>query len=104
MPDRIFMTNQTNENRCRIVLIAPEDASPDGFADGLRQALDGGDVASLILPQYGMDEATFQRLAETATPIAKEQARGLAVTGVWRHDGARVGNQPGRQRHGDEPR
>jgi thiamine-phosphate pyrophosphorylase len=77
MPDRIFMTNQTNENRCRIVLIAPEDASPDGFADGLRQALDGGDVASLILPQYGMDEATFQRLAETATPIA--QAAGVAV-------------------------
>jgi len=71
------MTDKTPENRCRIVLIAPEGASPDQFADALRQALAGGDVASLILPQYGLDEAAFQRLAEAATPIA--QAAGAAV-------------------------
>lgn len=71
------MTKYPVEDRCRIVLIAPEGANPEGFAGALRQALSGGDVASLILPQYGLDEAAFQRLAEAATPIA--QAAGAAV-------------------------
>jgi len=77
MPDRTPMTSKAIEDRCRIVLIAPEGATPDEFAQALRQALAGGDVASLILPQYDADEATFQRLAEAVTPIA--QAAGAAV-------------------------
>lgn len=71
------MTDIAPENRCRIVLIAPEGASPDSFAQTLRHALDGGDVASLILPQYGLDEVAFQNLAEAVTPVA--QAAGVAV-------------------------
>lgn len=67
------MNETTPPNRCRIVLIAPPAAS----AERLRAAFAGGDVASLILPQYEMDEASFQALAEQVTPAA--QAAGIAV-------------------------
>ncbi|TIU39186.1 MAG: thiamine phosphate synthase, partial [Mesorhizobium sp.] len=40
-------------------------------------AFDGGDVASLILPENGMDEASFQAFAEQIVPAA--QAAGVAV-------------------------
>jgi thiamine-phosphate pyrophosphorylase len=40
-------------------------------------ALTGGDVASLILPQNGLDEAGFQAFAEAVVPPA--QAAGVAV-------------------------
>ncbi len=59
--------------RCRLVLIAPKGAAPQALAD----ALSGGDVASLILPQWDMDEAAFQALAESIVPAA--QAAGVAV-------------------------
>lgn len=67
----------SSKDRARLVLIAPEGASADDFAAALEKALSGGDVASLILPQYGLDENAFQRFAEKATPIA--QAAGVAV-------------------------
>jgi thiamine-phosphate pyrophosphorylase len=66
----------TPPNRCRIVLIAPPGADAD-FAGALKLALSGGDVASLILPAYGLDEVSFQTLAETVTPVA--QASNVAV-------------------------
>jgi thiamine-phosphate pyrophosphorylase len=64
-------------DRCRIVLIAPEGASADGFAADLKKAVAGGDIASLILPAYGMDDAAFQKFAAPAAEIA--QAAGIAV-------------------------
>jgi thiamine-phosphate pyrophosphorylase len=67
------MNQTTPPNRCRIVLIAP----PGIAAAPVLAALDGGDVASLILPQYDMDEASFQALAEKIVPAA--QAGGIAV-------------------------
>ena len=66
------MTDQIPD-RCRIVLIAPEQAEPARIA----AALEGGDVASLILPQYGRDDDVFQRFAEEVAPLA--QQRGVAV-------------------------
>lgn len=60
-------------NRCRLVLIAP----PQAEAKRLVSALAGGDVASLILPAWGMDDDAFQRHAEAVTPAA--QAEGVAV-------------------------
>lgn len=60
-------------NRCRVVLIAPEGAS----ADRVLSALAGGDVASLILPAWGMEDDAFQRHAEAIVPAA--QAQGVAV-------------------------
>jgi thiamine-phosphate pyrophosphorylase len=71
------MAKENDSERARLVLIAPEGVVADDFAKALESALSGGDVASLILPQYGLDEVAFQRFAEKATPIA--QAAGAAV-------------------------
>ncbi len=71
--DRKPMNDATPPNRCRIVLIAPKDAP----AERIAAAFEGGDVASLILPENGMDEASFQAFAEQIVPLA--QAAGIAV-------------------------
>lgn len=60
-------------NRCRVVLIAPEGVAPQRVIE----ALSGGDVASLILPQWEMDDDAFQKFAEAIVPTA--QASGVAV-------------------------
>lgn len=67
------MNDATPPNRCRIVLIAP----PGVPAERIGAAFEGGDVASLILPENGMDDAAFQAFAEKIVPIA--QAAGVAV-------------------------
>ncbi|WP_395449595.1 thiamine phosphate synthase [Aminobacter sp. UC22_36] len=67
------MNPTTPPNRCRIVLIAPPTVSP---AD-VEAALLGGDVASLILPGEGVDEASFQSFAEKVAAAAR--AAGVAV-------------------------
>lgn len=67
------MNEATPPNRCRIVLIAPPGAS----AERIAQAFDGGDVASVILPENGMDETAFQAFAERIA--APAQAAGVAV-------------------------
>ncbi len=67
------MNETTPPNRCRIVLIAPSGVS----ADRVRSALTGGDVASLILPQYGLEEAAFQAWVEPI--VAAAQGLGVAV-------------------------
>ncbi|MGB3417354.1 MAG: thiamine phosphate synthase [Mesorhizobium sp.] len=67
------MNETTPPNRCRIVLIAPSGVS----ADRVRSALTGGDVASLILPQYELDEAAFQAWVEPI--VAAAQGLGVAV-------------------------
>jgi thiamine-phosphate pyrophosphorylase len=70
------MPEQVSPDRCRIVLIAPP-AETQRLAAQLTAALEGGDVASLILPQHGLDEAAFQRHAEEIVPPM--QQRGVAV-------------------------
>jgi thiamine-phosphate pyrophosphorylase len=90
------MTGQKEPNRCRIVLIAPPDSTAEGFERQLAAALSGGDVASLILPQYGLDEAAFQAFAARIAPVA--QAAGVAtiidgdsrIAGRVRADGIHV--------------
>lgn len=73
------MSNPETPNRCRVVLIAPP-ASPD--AEGrLKKALTGGDVASLIVPQYGAEEGAFQAYAERLTQIAHEADVAVVVAG-----------------------
>lgn len=67
------MNSSETPNRCRLVLIAPKGATPAV----LTGALSGGDVASLILPQWDMDDDAFQRHAEAVAPAA--QGAGVAV-------------------------
>ncbi|WP_416064655.1 thiamine phosphate synthase [Rhizobium sp. ZK1] len=65
------------ENRCRLVLVAPDIADADEQVKSVADALDGGDVASVILPQYGLDDGSFQKRAEKLVPII--QAAGAAA-------------------------
>ncbi|MDR7221535.1 thiamine phosphate synthase [Aminobacter aminovorans] len=67
------MNPTTPPNRCRIVLIAPPTVAPQQ----VEAALAGGDVASLILPGEGVDEASFQSFAEKVADAAR--AAGVAV-------------------------
>lgn len=64
-------------NRCRIVIVAPQTADSAGCAALLKSALAGGDVASVILPQYELDDDGFERYAAPLVPLV--QARGAAV-------------------------
>lgn len=67
-------------NRCRVVLIAPGLDDEDA-ARRLDAALSGGDVASLIIPQSGTDEAAFQAHAERLTRIAQDKDVATIIAG-----------------------
>jgi thiamine-phosphate pyrophosphorylase len=71
------MTATEEPNRCRIVLIAPRIDDPATLKSLITDAVEGGDVASLILPAYGDSEAVFQHRAEILVPMV--QAHGIAV-------------------------
>lgn len=71
------MNAKSPPNRCRIVLISPAGETADSFSAKLSAAIAGGDIASVILPANGMDEATYQAFAERIVPIA--QAAGIAA-------------------------
>lgn len=74
------MNANTPPNRCRIVLIAPPSVKP---AD-VEAALSGGDVASLILPDEGVDAATFQSFAEKVADAARAAGVAVVVAGDTR--------------------
>ncbi|MBB4006683.1 thiamine phosphate synthase [Allorhizobium taibaishanense] len=65
------------ENRCRLVLITPQIADAATLATVVGDALKGGDVASVIIPQYGFDDDAFQAQAEAVVPLV--QAAGAAA-------------------------
>ena len=44
------------EDRCRLMLIVPDLADIDAQRALLDAALKGGDVASVIIPQYALDD------------------------------------------------
>jgi thiamine-phosphate pyrophosphorylase len=69
------------EERCRLVLIVPDEADAGRQAESVRLALTGGDVASVILPQYGLDDQSFQARAETLVPIIQEAGAAAIVAG-----------------------
>lgn len=72
------------DNRCRLVLIAPDIADVDSRAKILGGALRGGDVASVIVPQYGLDDHTFQKHAEALVPLIQEAGAAALVAGDTR--------------------
>jgi thiamine-phosphate pyrophosphorylase len=83
------MSNPSPPNRCRIVLIAPISEEAEVFGPRLLEAVAGGDVASLIIPQHG-DGASFQAFAAPIVRIAQEA--GLAAIIV---DDTRVAGRVG---------
>ncbi|MCF3638445.1 thiamine phosphate synthase [Rhizobium sp. TRM95111] len=72
------------ENRCRLVLIAPEGDDIDARSRLLEGALRGGDVASVILPQYGLNDSDFQKHAEALVPIIQNAGAAALLAGDTR--------------------
>lgn len=72
------------ETRCRLVLVAPDVADPGHLAGMLGDALRGGDVASVILPQYEFDERAFQAVAEAAVPAIQAAGAAALIAGDTR--------------------
>ncbi|MCO4317641.1 thiamine phosphate synthase [Phyllobacterium sp. 21LDTY02-6] len=75
------MSNDTIPHRCRIVLVAPEAATPEELAARLSQALAGGDAASVLLPPYDLDEARFQDMCEAAVPVIQQAGAAAIIVG-----------------------
>ncbi|PKA41665.1 thiamine phosphate synthase [Rhizobium sullae] len=69
------------ENRCRLVLIVPDIADADEQANILANALKGGDVASVIVPQYGLDAGAFQKHAERLVPLIQNAGAAALIAG-----------------------
>jgi thiamine-phosphate pyrophosphorylase len=69
------------ENRCRLVLIVPDMADAREQATVVADALRGGDVASVIIPQYGLDTAAFQKHAEALVPVIQEAGAAALIAG-----------------------
>src|ERR1700761_7491166 len=61
---------------CRLYLISPPHLSPSNFAIPLREALEGGDVASFQLRLKNVDDDAIRRAADRLRPIV--QAAGAA--------------------------
>jgi thiamine-phosphate pyrophosphorylase len=70
-----------SDNRCRLVLIAPDMADAKDCAVIIGDALRGGDVASVILPRYGLDENAFQKHAEALVPIIQSAGAAALIAG-----------------------
>lgn len=71
-------TTAQDNYRCRLYLITPPRLEPRAFADTLRMALDGGDVACLQLRLKREDETpesddTIRRAVEALMPVAQER-------------------------------
>jgi thiamine-phosphate pyrophosphorylase len=56
---------------CRLYLISPPRIEPHGFAESLRRALDGGDVASFQLRLKDASHDEIRRATEILMPIAQ---------------------------------
>ena len=63
-------------NRCRLYLITPPTLEPTSFAEALKHALGGGDVASLQLRLKNASDDEIRRATDILMPVA--QAAGVA--------------------------
>jgi thiamine-phosphate pyrophosphorylase len=65
------------QGRCRLIVIAPPE---EGIEERLSQALDGGDVASVILAAGSLDTAAYARHCQHLVSLV--QARDIAAIAV----------------------
>lgn len=70
-----------SENRCRLVLVAPEITDPVEAGRIMADALKGGDVSSVIIPQYDLDDMAFQKIAETLVPVIQTAGAAALISG-----------------------
>ena len=71
----------TVESRCRLVLVAPDIADAAETARIMADALKGGDVASVIIPQYAFNDNEFQKIAEALVPVIQQAGAAALVSG-----------------------
>ncbi|WP_322988150.1 MULTISPECIES: thiamine phosphate synthase [unclassified Hoeflea] len=76
------MTDLTN--RCRLVLVTPDIADANELAGIVEGALRGGDVASVIIPQHGLDEKSFQKRCEALLPVIQAAGAAALIAGDTR--------------------
>lgn len=72
------------ENRCRLMLIIPEGDDIAARRTMLEDALRGGDVASVVLPQYGLEDGVFQKHAEALVPVIQKAGAAALIAGDTR--------------------
>ncbi|HEY2033274.1 MAG TPA: thiamine phosphate synthase [Rhizomicrobium sp.] len=84
-------------SNCRLYLITPPKFEPRGFAEELKRALDGGDVASLQLRLKDVSDGEIMRAAEILMPIAQKHDVAFIVNDrpdlahLIRADGVHIG-------------
>jgi thiamine-phosphate pyrophosphorylase len=71
-------------DRCRLVLVTPDIADPGELFGIVADALRGGDVASVIIPQHGLDDKSFQRRCEALIPVVQSAGAAALVAGDTR--------------------
>jgi thiamine-phosphate pyrophosphorylase len=59
--------------RCRLYLITPTALAPAPFADALKAALDGGDVACVQLRLKDAEDDAIRRVTDILRPIAQDR-------------------------------
>jgi thiamine-phosphate pyrophosphorylase len=86
-------------DRCRLYLITPPKFEPRAFADELKRALDGGDVASLQLRMKDVSDNEILRAAEIVMPIAQDRDVAFIINDrpdlarMLRADGVHIGQE-----------
>ncbi len=65
--------------RARLYLITPPAFDPAAFADDLRAALEGGDVASVQLRLKGVSDADVMRAGEALMPITQDAGAAFLI-------------------------
>lgn len=84
---------------CRLYLITPPKFEPRAFADELKRALDGGDVACLQLRLKDVSDHEIMRAAEVLMPIAQKRDVAFIVNDrpdiahMIRADGVHIGQE-----------
>ena len=84
---------------CRLYLITPPKFEPRAFAEELKRALDGGDVACLQLRLKDVSDHDIMRAAEILMPIAQKRDVAFIVNDrpdlahMIRADGVHVGQE-----------
>lgn len=73
------------ENRCRIILsLPPLDEPVEALVALVREAVGGGDVASVILSPNGLEERQFLDLCKAIIPVIQENDVAAIVAGETR--------------------
>ncbi|NJR14164.1 MAG: thiamine phosphate synthase [Phyllobacteriaceae bacterium] len=73
--------------RQRLVLIVTAQADAATQAGVLAAALSGGDVASVIITQAGLEETAFLKTCEALVPVAQEAGAAAIISGDSRAAG-----------------